>query len=324
VVRLGERASARSWGCKESDRTVWKNKDVLPLDGAHFQTSTRWSEDGEGKKQGASGIDDGDNDDDDDDGCFSPRDSLPLQVGQMAHTRDRAVLPARLPVVSRSNRQTAPSHQGQFSILAEHREPSLTALLLQVDPTSSAAEKGQALNQHANLHDVLFLAEILYLPFDEPGEGVVGEEILDWVNRAHLLSASALLSLPLTHPSPTLRSLFSLALDLLQSFPRSTAFRDEREFLTMLSERRGRAKNAMMEVELFAGAEGDDVLGTRPASSFPSWPILTCLIFDLARLRRRRTKKNGSTGKRDFRCLFSLLAGTEKRILEASEDWRKL
>lgn len=32
------------------------------------------------------------------------------------------------------------------------------------------------------MHGILSLSEILYLPFDARGDGVVGEEILDWVN----------------------------------------------------------------------------------------------------------------------------------------------
>lgn len=39
-----------------------------------------------------------------------------------------------------------------------------------------------SLSHHATLHGVLSLAEILYLPSDGTGDGVVGEEILDWVN----------------------------------------------------------------------------------------------------------------------------------------------
>jgi nuclear pore complex protein Nup85 len=37
--------------------------------------------------------------------------------------------------------------------------------------------------QHlASLHAVLSLTEILYLPADGRGDGVVGEEVLDWLN----------------------------------------------------------------------------------------------------------------------------------------------
>lgn len=44
------------------------------------------------------------------------------------------------------------------------------------------AQKSKSLAHYANMHAVLALTEILYLPADGRGEGLVAEEILDWVN----------------------------------------------------------------------------------------------------------------------------------------------
>ena len=80
--------------------------------------------------------------------------------------------------------------------------------------------------------------------------------------RAHLLSASALLSLVASHPSPVLQSLAALPLDLLRTFPRSTAFKDEREFLLRLRDWRVQARSAVLEAgALFEEAESDPELG---------------------------------------------------------------
>ncbi|BGP42672.1 hypothetical protein JCM10449v2_006684 [Rhodotorula kratochvilovae] len=142
--------------------------------------------------------------------------------------------------------------------------------LIQNDSTYTPAGKAKALAHHAAMHGVLALAEILYFPTDGVGEGLVAEELLDWVNtidpapsneegaellalaspwesdaffpylarcvlRGHLSSASALLSLVQSqHPDSTLQSLAQHFSSLLASYPRSTAFRTETAFLAAL------------------------------------------------------------------------------------------
>ena len=44
------------------------------------------------------------------------------------------------------------------------------------------AQKAKSHAHYANMHAILALTEILYLPADGRGEGLVAEEILDWVN----------------------------------------------------------------------------------------------------------------------------------------------
>ncbi|ORY69411.1 Nup85 nucleoporin-domain-containing protein [Leucosporidium creatinivorum] len=206
--------------------------------------------------------------------------------------------------------------------------------IIQADTTLSPSLKSHQLTHHADLHSILSLTQLLYLPNDGRGDGLVGEELLDWVNtvdrapsaeegeeladlsrpwehpnfwpylhrcilRAHLLSSSTLLSLlASSHPSPILRDLATLATDLLNTFPRSTAFRTEAEFLHKLRIWKAEAnKSEKRAEELFAAAEEDEVLGADDDLR---------LDFETS-----------------FRCLFELLNGSESRVLEVAEDWRE-
>lgn len=55
-------------------------------------------------------------------------------------------------------------------------------MFTQNDSALSASAKSKSLAHHAAMHNVLALAEILYFPTDGRGEGLVAEELLDWVN----------------------------------------------------------------------------------------------------------------------------------------------
>ncbi|GAA5836589.1 hypothetical protein JCM9279_000436 [Rhodotorula babjevae] len=142
--------------------------------------------------------------------------------------------------------------------------------LIQSDAKYTPAGKAKALAHFAAMHGVLALAEILFFPSDGAGEGLVAEELLDWVNtidpapsndegaellalaspwesddflpylsrcvlRGHLSSAAALLSLVESqHPDETLQALAKHLSALVASYPRSTAFRTESAFLVAL------------------------------------------------------------------------------------------
>ncbi|KAI5478837.1 nuclear pore complex protein Nup85 [Pseudohyphozyma bogoriensis] len=201
---------------------------------------------------------------------------------------------------------------------------------IEKDDSLDAAEKTASLSHHANLHAIFALTEILYLPSDGLGEGVVGEEVLDWVNtvdrapsaedgrtlaslaapwesplffpylttlvlRSHILSTISLLTTLEGHPSEFVPALAGILKELLGSRPRSTEFEREDEFL-----RRWRAwKAAVAEKtreceELFAQAEDED-LDEDTRLSFEAF----------------------------FRVVLEILAGSQKRVLEASEDWRE-
>ncbi|GAA5942978.1 hypothetical protein JCM3775_000221 [Rhodotorula graminis] len=142
--------------------------------------------------------------------------------------------------------------------------------LIQSDTDYTPAGKHKALAHFAAMHGVLALAEILFFPSDGVGEGLVAEELLDWVNtidpapsndegaellalaspwdsddfvpylsrcvlRGHLSSAAALLSLVESqHPDETLQHLAKHLSTLVASYPRSTAFRTESAFVVAL------------------------------------------------------------------------------------------
>ncbi|KAL8279181.1 hypothetical protein RQP46_008437 [Phenoliferia psychrophenolica] len=195
-------------------------------------------------------------------------------------------------------------------------------VVLEADGEVPPARK-EALSMHyASLHSILSLSEILYVPAS-PAGGVVGEELLDWLNtvdrapaveegeelvslgspwdsdnfwpylyrcilRAHLRSASTLLTLLSTsHSSPTLRRLAEIPVRLIDSFPRSTAFKTEREFLVKSREWRRDAQDAQTEFAELAQEPGQD------------------------------EDEDGLRG------LLKILVGEEGAVLEHSEDWRE-
>ncbi|KAM0786288.1 hypothetical protein ACM66B_001767 [Microbotryomycetes sp. NB124-2] len=207
--------------------------------------------------------------------------------------------------------------------------------VIQADSSLSASAKANSLAHHATLHAILALAQLLYMPYDGQGEGLVGEEFLDWVNtvdraptsaegqeladmaspwdhsnfwpyvyrcilRAHILSATALLQVMVSHPSPLIQNVSNLAVELLKSFPRSTEFKQEAQFLRKSTTWRASATSALKRFNsLFNRAESDPVLGGADNED---------------------ERLDWEAG---FKCLFELLAGVQNRILEASEDWRE-
>lgn len=135
--------------------------------------------------------------------------------------------------------------------------------------------------------------------------------------RAHLLSASALLSLVASHPSPVVQSLAALPLDLLRTFPRSTAFKDEREFLLRLRDWRVQARSATLEAEaLFGEAKSDPEIGQLMRAELYG-EELTAVAGGEDGEEERLDWENG------FRGLLELMEGKEKRVLDESEDWRE-
>lgn len=120
--------------------------------------------------------------------------------------------------------------------------------------------------------------------------------------RGHLLSVIALLQLIQTHKSPFLQSLVKLPISLLESFPRSTQFTSESLFLSSVTKWKQSLKRTIVEIEnLFSSNafETDSNLGGD---------------------KNEEERLDWEAG---FRCLIELIEGREKRILEASEDWRE-
>ncbi|GAA5988849.1 hypothetical protein JCM10908_006197 [Rhodotorula pacifica] len=200
------------------------------------------------------------------------------------------------------------------------------------------SQKAKSLAHHAHMHAILALTEILYYPSDGRGEGLVGEEVLDWVNtidkapsadegnellaltspwdspnffpylhrcllRGHLASASALLSLLVAqHPAPYLQTVSRLLSETISTFPRSTNFRTESAFATALRAwRNGSLAQAKSQIErqLTVNAQEDEILGGADNED------------------ERQSFEQG------FRTVLDILSGGEDVILDSSADWRE-
>ncbi|GAA6012774.1 hypothetical protein JCM11491_002557 [Sporobolomyces phaffii] len=168
-----------------------------------------------------------------------------------------------------------------------YRQAMLKQLsLVQANPETSRQEKQSRAQHYSTMHSILSLTEILYLAPES--SGVVGEELLDWLNvvdrspsaeegtelsslaqpwespdffpyltkcllRGHTSSLVALLNLVLSAPSTsastTFKELSKLFLDTLATFPRSTQFKQEVEFRSSLTRFKSNAKLALEQAE---------------------------------------------------------------------------
>ncbi|GAA5864380.1 hypothetical protein JCM3774_002771 [Rhodotorula dairenensis] len=206
------------------------------------------------------------------------------------------------------------------------------------------AHKAKSLAHYANMHAILALTEILYLPSDGRGEGLVAEEILDWVNtvdkapsadegnellalaspwdspnffpylhrcllRGHLASAAALLSLLVAqHPAPYLQTVARVLAETVSAFPRSTQFRTESAFATALRAwRKSSLAPATQHVErlLTVDAKSDPVLG------------------DDADGTGADNGTERQSFEQGFRVVLDILAGGEDAIVDSAADWRE-
>ncbi|KDE06351.1 hypothetical protein MVLG_03261 [Microbotryum lychnidis-dioicae p1A1 Lamole] len=182
----------------------------------------------------------------------------------------------------------------------------------------------------ALLHSTLSLTEILYLPQDGHGQGVVGEELLDWLNtldpspskeqgealadlarpwethdqfwdylyksilRAHLVSAQALLNLLASHhPSAWVQRTATRAIDLVASFPRSTQHESEMGFENAF--RNWRANAIRVAAKFRSGVEEE--LG--------------------------EDDEERERWVRGFEVVFGMLQGDQEVVLDQCEDWRE-
>ncbi|WFD36799.1 hypothetical protein MCUN1_003689 [Malassezia cuniculi] len=182
------------------------------------------------------------------------------------------------------------------------------------------------------LHTIFRLAQVLYFPPDGSGMGVVGEELLHWLNahdvaptteQGHQIAqtspphehpeywdyvfrcvlrgfystaATVLQSYALSSESSTLRALAADTAQLLQSAPRSTAHATEQSFQSA-----HRSWLASVRALLSSVQHKMDTIQTELRSN------------DELRLELEA----------QFRCLLELLAGVPERVLEFSEDWKE-
>ncbi|MBW0487382.1 hypothetical protein O181_027097 [Austropuccinia psidii MF-1] len=180
---------------------------------------------------------------------------------------------------------------------------------------------------------------LVYVPVDGRGDGIVSEQILDWVNRSnpqppreegeelsallipfehvnfwpyihaciirgHLSQATALLkSYTKTH-NPTLNQLMVGTISMIKSTPRSTQFNQELEFSQAIDQFRENIERSLMTLEsemnvIFESEAKRSNLGN---------------AFDEDDLIHFQAS---------YKILLEILSGDEERISEACYDWRE-
>ncbi|GAA5949394.1 hypothetical protein JCM3765_003395 [Sporobolomyces pararoseus] len=197
---------------------------------------------------------------------------------------------ATLPIESKGITPPPPEQVVYYNRISSlYRQLILKQLTtIQGDSKLSLEEKETQLQHYSTMHSILSLTEILYFPTDGTGDGVVGEELLDWLNvidrapsaeegtelsslsqpwesplffpyltrcllRGHSSSLSALLELLIsTHSSKTVQNLSKTFSKLYQEFPRSSnsqSFKTEFEFRKSLKNFNFLAKQSLSQVE---------------------------------------------------------------------------
>ncbi|KAL1411069.1 hypothetical protein Q8F55_002016 [Vanrija albida] len=191
--------------------------------------------------------------------------------------------------------------------------------------------------KYNHAYNIFNLAEVLYLPQDGRGEGLVGEELLDWVNAADPVNindegneiiqsaepwdqplfwpfvircllrglfepASTFLRTLSSHPHPPIAKLGALLANNVKSMPRSTntsAYPLDNQFITAHKAWLARFR---AEFASFLGGRGRGHWLEDSSSSYSSeW----------------------ATWEDDFRSVLELLEGKAERVFEESSDWRE-
>lgn len=192
-----------------------------------------------------------------------------------------------------------------------------------------------------SIHTILHLAEIIYLPADGRGTGVVGEEILHWLNSFdfaprteegqeiaqsaaphehpafwdyilrcvlrgfHSSAASLLSSLATSHVSPTLCHTAKRVQQLLSSTPRSTAFGLEHDFIAAHRKWVGQIRSLLSRLEQDMDEAEAELTKANQDST------------------REQIEDVRLEYEAQFRCVLELMAGVKERVFEACDDWRE-
>ncbi|UZJ56047.1 hypothetical protein CBS101457_005367 [Exobasidium rhododendri] len=193
------------------------------------------------------------------------------------------------------------------------------------------------------LHTILHFLETIYIPADGRGTGVVGEEILHWLNSFdfapqteqgqeiaqsevphqhpdywsyifrcvirgfHSTASSLLSSLANTHSSPKLQNITQRASKLLSSMPRSTSFGLEHDFISAhrkwLSQVRSLLSGLERDMDEMEKELQDDSEGAYKSAD--------------------EIEDERLAFEAQFRCLLEVMAGVQERVFEACDDWRE-
>ena len=202
------------------------------------------------------------------------------------------------------------------------------------------------------MRDTFHLAHILYVPDDGRGDGIVAEELLEYLNttspwpphdrrdhltslaapyedndfwgfiyscilRGHVALAATILKTLLGHPSAVLKRVTQSCLDLLASLPRShsPAYKHESAFFTAVRQWRGRvsAQVARLDVEMDEFQEEIESQERDNAGDNDG----------AADESMEACADERYTWQAGFKCMLMLLAGDNNSIIDASEDgWK--
>lgn len=205
---------------------------------------------------------------------------------------------------------------------------------LEAEPGDDEAEY---LRHLRDVHAVFRLAQLLYVPGDGQGLGVVGEELLHWFNAYDVAptteqgDAVAQASPPHQHPEYwdyvfrcVLRGFYGTAATVLQSYtasdvpealqsiaaetaqllkvlPRSTAHATEASFLAAHRNWHTSVRVFLSSIQRRMDSVQEQLARDHPASA-----------------EDQRLELEAQ-----FRCLLELLCGVQDRVLEFSEDWKE-
>lgn len=176
----------------------------------------------------------------------------------------------------------------------------------------------------ADVYAIWSFTQLLYFPFDGRGEGIVAEEVLDWINRVdvaptteegleitsantphehdnfwpyiykciirgfHKTATQPLHSL-LSHPTKSISTTAERLISLLYTFPRSTTYQFEHDYLAAHRLWRDEAKRTLSSIADLA----------QYADEFAKD------VFD------------------DITLALQLLCGKKNKIFEVADDWRE-
>ncbi|KAH8929346.1 Nucleoporin, Nup85-like protein [Atractiella rhizophila] len=210
--------------------------------------------------------------------------------------------------------------------LIQHLTHLETLAAQSASTSASSTEKEDELFHTSNLHSILTLASLLYLPLDGVGDAVVGEEILEWINIRYPSpsqeESEALASLHEPFVSPSfwpylyqcvLRLLLPSASSLLSTLSthHSKAVRDSAETFSSL----------LLEMPRVKGFEGSWTEFTSATRSYRKRVTreLQVVEHDFSAPEERETRKEWYPR---FEELADLLLGKESAVLERASDWR--
>ncbi|WVR05312.1 hypothetical protein IAU60_002326 [Kwoniella sp. DSM 27419] len=194
----------------------------------------------------------------------------------------------------------------------------------------STAVDAELRAQFTSAYNVLNLAEVLYLPTDGKGEGLVGEELLDWVNDVDPAPDNSLGNEIMSTKEPWDHPSFwpYISRCILRGFHLPAG-----SFLRSLS------SHSYGPIAKLAGLLAQQ-LAVFPRSSEERWRVdleflqahkvwLTKFQAELANFTGGRSKgkwfedAKWASWEGDFRTVIELMEGKPARVLEEAADWRE-